>query len=55
MLENTNITDIIGFPSGIYKHTGITTAIVIFRNDKSGTKSIKFSRVEANSNKECGT
>jgi type I restriction-modification system DNA methylase subunit len=53
MLEHTNITDIIGFPSGIYKHTGITTAIVIFRNDKSGTKSIKFSRVEANSNKEC--
>jgi len=53
MLDNTNITDIIGFPSGIYKHTGITTAIVIFRNDKSGTKSIKFSRVEANSNKEC--
>lgn len=53
MLDTVNITDIITFPSGIYNHTGITTAIVIFINDKTGTKTIKFTQVYANSKKIC--
>ena len=53
LLETVNITDIITFPSGIYNHTGITTAIVIFINDKTGTKTIKFTQVIANTKKIC--
>lgn len=45
-MKQTNITDIITMPGGVFAHTGIKTAVIIFTKDNTGTKSINF--IEAN-------
>ena len=49
-IENINITDIILVPK-IFTHTDIKTCLLIFEKNKSGTKEIKFSKI----NDECTT
>jgi type I restriction enzyme S subunit len=50
-MKETNITDIILFPSGVFTHAGVKTCGLIFEKDKKGTKEINF--IQAN--KECTT
>ena len=45
-MKQTNITDIITMPSGVFAHTGIKTAVIVFTKDNTGTKAINF--IEAN-------
>ena len=45
-MKNTNITDIISIPGGVFNHTGIKTAVIVFNKDNTGTKDIHF--IEAN-------
>ena len=47
-MKNINITDIIIVPN-IFTHTDIKTCVLIFEKNKSGTKNIKFSKI----NEEC--
>jgi type I restriction-modification system DNA methylase subunit len=48
-MKETNITDIILFPGGVFTHAGVKSCALIFEKDKKGTKEINF--IQAN--KEC--
>jgi restriction endonuclease S subunit/type I restriction-modification system DNA methylase subunit len=48
-MKETNITDIILFPGGVFTHAGVKSCALIFEKDKKGTKTINFIQ----SNKEC--
>ena len=50
-MKETNITDIVLFPSGVFTHAGVKSCALIFEKDKKGTKEINFIQ----SNKECTT
>ena len=50
-MKETNITDIILFPGGVFTHAGVKSCALIFEKDKKGTKEINFIQ----SNKECTT
>ena len=45
-MKETNITDIIIFPSGVFTHAGVKSCALIFEKDKKGTKDINF--IQAN-------
>jgi len=48
-MKETNITDIVLFPSGVFTHAGVKSCGLIFEKDKKGTTAINF--IQAN--KEC--
>ena len=50
-MKETNITDIILFPGGVFTHAGVKSCALIFEKDKKETKEINFIQ----SNKECTT
>lgn len=50
-MKETNITDIILFPGGVFTHAGVKSCALIFEKDKKGTTAINF--IQAN--KECNT
>ena len=45
-MKHIDITDIISIPGGVFSHTGIKTAVIVFNKDNTGTKGINF--LEAN-------
>ena len=45
-MKETNITDIIIFPGGVFTHAGVKSCALIFEKDKKGTKEINF--IQAN-------
>ena len=50
-MKETNITDIIIFPGGVFTHAGVKSCALIFEKDKKGTTDINFIQ----SNLECNT